>query len=124
DSIAAVAGVVRHDAYREARLGVSEPPEKFTLGMHQLAEGEEPLRIGKRRHQAAASNILLKSVGRMHRGRRSSPAESQRCRYSCTIRRHNCPCSSMPLSKCSMPPPIRIAIGSTASGTLKVSSRI
>jgi hypothetical protein len=42
DSIAAVAGVVRHDAHGEARFRVTEAPEKFTLGMHELAEGEEP----------------------------------------------------------------------------------
>src|SRR5579864_271112 len=123
DLIAAVAHVVGNDSHRKSRLGVTEASEKLTLGLHQLAEGEKPRRVWKRRHQLA-SKSLLKSVGRIHRGRRSSPAESHRCRYSWTIRRHNCPCNSIPLSKFLSPPPIRIAIGSTASGTLKVSSRI
>src|SRR6266446_1770162 len=123
DLIAAVAHVVGNDSHREARLGITEASEQLTLGLHQLAESEKPRGVWKRRHQLA-SKSLLKSVGRIHRGRRSSPAESHRCRYSWTIRRHNCPCNSIPLSKFLIPPPIRIAIGSTASRTLKVSSRI
>src|SRR5208337_1965280 len=123
-ALAAVGTFLRNNAHREARLGIAEPLKKRTLGLHQASQGKEPLWLGKRGHQAAASKSLEKSVGKMQRGRRSSPAESQRCRYSCTMRRHNCACISIPLSKFLTPPPIRIAIGSTASGTLKVSSRM
>src|SRR5208283_4015815 len=114
--------VVIEHANREADLGIAEPAKRLALGFHQAAEGEKPCGIRKRRHHAP--KIFAKSVGSRQRGRRFKPAESQRWRYSLTIRRQSWPCSSIPLSKCSTPPPISIAIGSTSSGTLKVCNRI